>query len=247
MPPTDTPRRRLLWTALLLALCSVALTGCFRVELAIKVNEDGSGVFGAVLAFDESFLRLLGEAPEAGDLFDLDALPPGAVVVDYREEEYVGHRVTVELAHMEQLPQVLGALDEASEAVDDLDPVGNLELERDGDGWRFSMAVPPLGAQVAEAGDGSSLEDLSELLETMSYTIRLALPGEITEHNADHVEEDELVWELDMTSTEARTLSARSQPVGGLGNWAILAIGIGGGAALLAAVVLLARRSHRPA
>ena len=203
------------------------------------MHEDGSGIFSTVLAFDESFLGLIGEAPEAGDLFDLDALPPGAVVADYREEEYVGHRVTVELAHMEQLPQVLGALDEASEAVDDLDPVGNLELERDGDGWRFSMAVPPLGAQLAEAGDGSSLEDVSELLETMSYTVRLALPGEVIEHNADRVEEDELVWELDVTSAEPRTLSARSQPLGGLGNWAILAISIAAGGVLIGANILL--------
>ena len=241
MRPIASPRRRLLSTALLLALCSVALTGCFRLELSVKVHEDGSGVFTAVRAFEDSFLSLVGETPE-GDLFGLDDVPPGAAVEEYRQDGFTGQRVSIEIPDVEQLPQFLEDFDGMDELVQ------HLQVEREGDGWRFTAIMPLPGEEIAsELGSGDSIDQLESFLESASYTVRLALPGEITDHNADRVEEDELVWDLDLTSTETRTLSARSHPPGGLGDWAILAIGLAGAAALVAAVILLARRSHRPA
>ena len=206
------------------------------------MHEDGSGVFDTVLAFEDSFLRLVGETPGADDIFDPESLPPGAVVEDYRQDGFTGARVNVEVPHMELLPQVLAEGGDVSEGVSDL------ELARDGEGWRFSMEPPPIGGLVADAvaPAGGSLDEVIAVLESASYTVRLALPGEVIEHNADRVEDDELVWELDLTSEQPRTLTARSQPPGGLDDWAILTIGLVGAAALIAAVLLLARRSSRP-
>lgn len=239
MRTIGSPRPRLLSTALLLALCSLALTGCFRVELSIRVNEDGSGVFSTVMAFEDSFAGMAGETPEGG-LFGLGDIPLGAVVEEYSQDGFTGQRVSIEVSDMEQLQQLLAG-------DDDLDGgVGELELAREGDGWRFSMMIPPPGEALAdEVGDEDALDQFGSFLANASYTVRLALPGEIADHNADRVEDDELVWDLDLTSTEPRTFSARSQPPGGLSDWAILAIGIAGAVALIAVVILLARRSHR--
>ncbi|MDE2765598.1 MAG: hypothetical protein OXI25_04095 [Chloroflexota bacterium] len=242
---TDSRRRPLLRTALLLAFCSVALTGCFRIELAIRVHEDGSGVADIVLAIEDSFLRLAGAEPtDFADSPDPETLAPGATLEEYRQDGFTGQRVSFEVPDMEQLPQALAeALGDDSEAV-----LSGLELVRDGEGWRFSLPPAPLGEQTASGlGGADSLEQLGSLLESASYVVRLALPGEVTDHNADRVEGDELVWELDLISTEPRALSARSQPPGGSSDWAILAIGIGGAAALITAVVLLARLSRRSA
>ena len=233
-------KRRLLWTALLLALCSVALTGCFRVELAIRVREDGSGVFRMAFAVEDTVFQLLGEDPVGDDVFDPEELPPGAVIEEYSQDGFTGQRASVEIPDMAQLPQVLAAFGETNELVDDL------ELEREGDGWRFMVIMPPLGEELeSELGGDDSLVQLDSLLESASYTVRVALPGELADHNADRVEDDELVWELDLKSTEPRTLSARSQPPSGLDDWAILAIGIAGAAALILAVGFLVTRSRR--
>ncbi|MDE2765597.1 MAG: hypothetical protein OXI25_04090, partial [Chloroflexota bacterium] len=210
-----TPRRPLLRTALLLALCSVALTGCFRFELAIKVDEDGSGVANIVAAFEDSFLRLAGE--ELADFTvspDPETLPPGVAVEEYRQAGFAGQRFSVAVPDMEQLPQALEELGDESAAF-----ISDLELTREGEVWRFSLAAElPVSEQAAGTdfvfrGDSYSLEDL---LETASYTVRLALPGEIADHNADRVEDDELVWDIDFTSKAPRRLSARSQPPDGL-------------------------------
>ena len=43
----------------LLAVLPLVLTACFRVDLAIAVNEDGSGTMNMLVAFDESLLGLM--------------------------------------------------------------------------------------------------------------------------------------------------------------------------------------------
>ena len=240
------PRWRLLRTALLLALCSVALTGCFRIEVALRVHEDGSGVVSIVTAVEDSFIRLMGQLSDddLGDLFDFENLPPGAVVEAHQQDGFTGRRISVEVSDMEQLPQVLGAFDLTNETV------GGVELKREDEGWRFEVLMPALGEELAETsglGGGGSFDELASFLESASYTVRLALPGELIDHNADRVEDDELVWELDLTSEQPRLLSASSQPKGGLDDWAIMAIALAGGAALIAVVGYLALRSRRAA
>ena len=240
---------RLLRTALLFALCSIALTGCFRVELAIKVNEDGSGVISTLLAIEDQFVDALSDLGGlSGDSADIENslgtlfedAPPNAVVEEYSEDGFTGQRMTIEVPDIVQglqNPQIFGEAAESTEG-------GEFNLEREGDGWRFTATLPP--TDLGDAGEDSLLGiDPSALLESASYTIRLALPGEVTDHNADRVEDDELVWDIDLTATEPQTFSALSQPPSGLTNWAILAIGIAGAAALILAVGFLVTRSRR--
>ena len=70
----------------------------------------------------------------------------------------------------------------------------------------------------------------------------MLLPGNATEHNADRVEGSALVWEIELTGTEARTLHARSQPGGGLdtGFVAVLAV-----VAVVVLLIVFAARACR--
>ena len=70
----------------------------------------------------------------------------------------------------------------------------------------------------------------------------MSLPGNVTEHNADRVEGSALVWEVELTGTEARTLHARGQPGGGLdtGFVAVLAV-----VAVVVLLIVFAARARR--
>ena len=82
------------------------------------------------------------------------------------------------------------------------------------------------------------------LLDDAWFRVRIKLPGEVTEHNADRIEDGELVWELDFTATEERQLTARSVPSGGVSVVPIVA-GIAGAAVLAAFVGLAYVRRRR--
>lgn len=76
------------------------------------------------------------------------------------------------------------------------------------------------------------------LLEDAWFRVRIKLPGELAEHNADRIEDGELVWELDLLATEDRQLMARSVPEGGfpIGPIVVMVAGV----VVLAAFVSLA-------
>ena len=100
-------------------------------------------------------------------------------------------------------------------------------------------------ADVMQQGGDHNGPVLAGLLgEDAFFRIRVALPGEVTEHNADRIEGDLLVWEIDWTSTEGRTLSAVSRPASGGGNdMGLVAVLVG--VAAVALVVVFAARSRR--
>ena len=226
---------RWLPVALLTALCAIVLTGCIRVELSFMVDEDGSGTVDMVVAVDEALLALSEESPD--DLVgNLDDLPPGAVIEVYREDGFVGQRMSVPVPDMEQAAESLGGVDDMTDAAD-------FDFVREGDGWRFAMDMPPLGEELAGENGGFAVGLAAALLDDASFRVRVSLPGEITEHNADRVENGVLVWDLDWTSLEPRTLSARSQTtsVGPV----VVTVAIGAGVAVVVLAALAGRSAVR--
>jgi len=223
---------RRLPVALLTALCAIVLTGCIRVEMSFTVDEDGSGAVEMVVAVDESLLTAADESPD-DMLGDVDDLPPGAVVDAYREDGFVGQRITVPVADMELAAESLGGADDMTDAVD-------FGFVREGDGWRFTMDAPPLGEELAGANGDFTAGMTAAIVNTAEFRVRVSLPGEISEHNADRIENGVLVWELDFLDTEPRTLSARSQTAG-VGP--VVVVVAGGAAAALAVLAALAARS----
>ncbi len=126
--------------ALLMALAAFVLAGCIRVELTFTVEEDGSGTVGMLAAIDEALLAASDESAE--EMFgEVDDLPPGAVVEEYREDGFVGQRMSVPVPDMELAAESLGGVDDMTDAAD-------FEFVREGDSWRFTMKMPPLGEET---------------------------------------------------------------------------------------------------
>lgn len=229
---------RRLPVALLTALCALVLTGCIRVELSFTVDEDGSGTVDMVVAVDEALLAASDES--ADDMFgDVDDLPPGAVVDEYREDGFVGQRISVPVPDMELAAESLGGADDMTDAVD-------FEFAREGDNWRFTMDVPPLVEELAGENGDFTAGLTAAVVNSAEFRVRVSLPGEVTEHNANRIENGVLVWELDLMGKEPRTLSARSETAGVGPVVLVVAAGAAVAVAVLAALaawsVVRARR-----
>ena len=230
---TSALHRRSRWTALLLAVLALALTGCIRLQLTFTVHDDGSGRVDTLVAVDETLLALSGES--ADDLVsDLADLPEGSTVEAYEQDGFVGQLASVPIPDMARFSEFLGGVDAVS------DSTAGFDFVREGDGWRFTTTVPGGEELTGDVGD----LDLADLIgEDAFFRIRVALPGEVTEHDADRVEGDLLVWEIDWTLSEERTLSARSEPGGGVTDMGFVVALVG--VAAVALLVVFAARSRR--
>ena len=213
---------------LLLSIVASAALGCIRFDLSIVVNDDGSGVLGYNIAVNDALLTFGGsegfglqeELPLEGE-----DLPPGTEVSEYREDGYSGFSITVPFADYAEIRDAL------QPGLDDAGVVEMPDISQDEDGtWHFSMRVPPLGEEDAE-----DLQLAKALLIDGWFRVRVTLPGEIEEHNADRLEDEELFWELDFFATEPRLLTASAIPSGGFP----LAV-IGVPAAVVAMIILVA-------
>ena len=208
-------------------------------------------------AGDRSFAEAFGQdAGAGGGAFDLSAfteigqadLPPGASVEPYGDGDFVGARITMPF---ESDADVAASIESAFAAAGgEGDAFRRFVLERDGEGWRFEAEAEPAGGDL-DAGEGDPFgEELAEFFfRDASFVVRLTLPGEIVEHNADETgPQGELVWNIDLLGGEVRTLSATSRAGGEDGDggdaWVVMVVvalllaGGGGGA-----MVAVRRRS----
>ena len=240
VPHLDPPHRALragLGAVLLLAAVALILVGCIRAEISIKVNEDGSGEVSVLAAFDvevfEAFTEDLGgaagssELPTFSDIAEAD-LPPGASVEEYDEDGFTGARLTIPFEATDDIAATVDqALADAGTGDDDGglltgadNPFEDFQLRREGDGWRFEATAAPVseGTEGEDAfGLGGAIFDL--LLDDASFEIKVELPGDLIEHNADRIDGNTLVWELGLTDTEPRQLLAVTGAAGGDGGF----------------------------
>jgi hypothetical protein len=209
----------------LIALSALLLTGCMRVSAELRVEDDGSGTFRALIAADRA---RIGDALVGIDAAAIEAifppastvqaaLPAGSTVEPYADGGFDGYVVTAPFAQPVDLETILASL----QGVVGAPAIGSLVLEPDGDGWRFessmsSAADDPVGTARTVLGTLApgdlTEEQLDQVLEGLVLEFSVHLPGQVVEHNADRVTADgTLVWDL-TASDGARTLSARSQP-----------------------------------
>ncbi len=192
---------RLRGLALLLAVTAFAMTGCLRYELSISLNDDGSGVVGTVVAISDAFTELTGATTE--ELVPTEGLSPDVEVRQYSQDGFTGIELGIPFANEAQLGLITVGMSAGAGAGES----GDITLERnDAGGWTFAMVA------AVEAGEGMALADPppAELLEGSFFRVRIALPGALAEHNADRIEDGALVWELELTATEPRQLTART-------------------------------------
>lgn len=239
--------------ALLLSLVVLVTAACVRLEVGFIVNDDGSGVFNYQVALKEEVMAMADMAGERGDfnfMDELGELPPGAEVKDYEEDGYTGVIITAPISDFsdaEAVEAVLSGLGDSTGG--DFQPFDVPTISKDEDGaWQFSMLIPSSEDSGDLMGLGGSEDGMDEfaamLLEDAWFRVRLKLPGELGEHNADRIEDGELVWELDILSTESRQLTARSVPGNRLPIVPIVA-GVAGVVVLVALVSLAYVRRRR--
>lgn len=266
--PARRPRRlpSLVLRLVSLAMLAAVLGGCVQAEVAVRVDDDGSGTASVLFAFDKSLLELLGSFGQGDsssegfdpksvfDGVDKTQLPPGTTVEPYEGGDFVGARITAPFEKVEDLPALLDritsgvSLPSDTSASDTGSGFERFVIERAGEGWRFEAVVEP--ASTADSG-GSSDElggDLAaSFLKDASFTVKVKLPGKVQEHNADEEDSGELTWDLDLQSSEPRVLSARSAGGDGEFPWVIVAGGVIGLLAVSGVAWDIARRRRRAA
>ncbi|MYD65181.1 MAG: hypothetical protein F4X26_04220 [Chloroflexi bacterium] len=248
MRRTRTALRKVRGLTLLLAVTAFSMVGCIRYELGFVVNNDGSGTMSVLLAISDQISAMTGMTTEDALPLDPSALP-GTAVEEYSQDGFSGMRVTVPFASLQQLGFFMG-----TEQADAL--TNEFDLRPDGaGGWSFSTVLVPATEAAGPAADQAGALP-PELLQGGWARIRVQLPGTIAEHNADRVEGGVLIWDIDLTSTEPRTLTATTTgadagstaaPETGHGILATDASGSGAGTlaavAIAAVVVVVASRA----
>ncbi|NND76352.1 MAG: hypothetical protein HKN44_15245, partial [Ilumatobacter sp.] len=196
-------------TVPLVALLVIALSGCFKINLDVDVNDDGSGTVSGLVALDTNAAAELAslfeeegaEAPTREELCqefltDTD-VPEGSTTEAYEDGKFCGVRFSQEFAAGE-LDQVL------SESLAG-DGTGDFDIRRDGDGWRFEATFDDTAT-----GDAEFFPD--ELFSDAEFVVRIKLPGRQVEHNADSIDENgAMVWNVNLFNP-GEPLMARTEP-----------------------------------
>ena len=247
---------------LFLLPAAALLAGCFSIETDYAVNEDGSGTQTVRVTIPPEVLSALGgEMPsleEAESDPSMQALQDalgdrGSIEFFSDEERGFGFEMVINVPPSDDFAAALQAiaddLPEDSElpigqftASDDAEPP---VIRREGDGWTFSYDLQALTDEdlaSLSGGDAQTGQMAAMFLDQTTMTIRLRLPGEVTDHNADEVLGDgTLVWNQ-QGSDAGRTLTAASELGGGSSSMrmvllivgAVVAVAVVGGIAYLA-------------
>lgn len=211
---------------LLFVVFAVALTGCFRSDLSIEVNDDGSGVYTQVVAINpKAFTEIaeqfggseedLGIPEDPCDEIVSSAneeqgeLPDGATVEPYRDGDFCGATFTVEFDDVNELQDIFGQISAETEN-QGFGTLSSFTLERDGDGWFFE-AAPASSADTGGPG-ADEMGMFEDFMRGASNVVRLKLPGRQVDHNADRIDDDgTMIWNIDVLG-DSRTLTARTEP-----------------------------------
>lgn len=200
-PPAGTPR-----SVAAIVACLVLLTGC-RLDLAAEavVDADGGGTVAVAAGFDAELLdRLdaLGVDPTAELEAVASSLAGWEAVRELREGgglEVLATRTVADAA------DIGDAFRDLSEGLSGADPALRVDLEvvRDGEGGTAVVGRaglrPPETAGVGLDGVevGPDAQELAALVaRSVDAQLRIRLPGTVTDHDGDRLEDRTVVWDL---------------------------------------------------
>lgn len=221
-------KRALGVVGVLLALM-LALTGCVKLNMSVKVNNEKSVDYEVVYAIQKSvlgdksfdeFMESNGTGSQGMDI------PDGATVVDYEDEKYKGKRITA--ANLDPAKLAESSSSESP-----------FELKRDGDFYVISMG----GVTGSESGDASSSAMAKSMFDEASVTF--TFPGKVVEANGATVDGNKATF--DMLSVKDTVVQAKAEANAGIPLWIIwILVGVLViAAALVLLFVLLRKRSSQ--
>jgi hypothetical protein len=90
------------------------------------------------------------------------------------------------------------------------DAFDKFSIAKTSDGWKFEATAKATGGAASGLGGDDAMTQalMGAILKDASVTFSLRMPGKVTETNADSNKNGELKWNLPLTSTQAKTLSA---------------------------------------
>jgi hypothetical protein len=225
---------------------AVLLTGCkVKVDQGIELNSDGSGTASIVFGFDDELMELMGSFAPGDDPLDqiTSDLPAGWDAADWSEGVFSGIEASTGFDNLAELDSIASLVFSGEDGLFE-----GFLIEEIGDGGfrlEATMSGETLegGLEGIEGFDlGGSVNNLSEAF--FDAGIKVKLPGDIVDHNADAQEADgTLVWNVHLTDS-GRVIRAESAPGGSLP----LIPFVGAAALLLAigAVIATRRRGSSP-
>lgn len=214
---------------IVLAVLAFVGTGCIRSDLTVNVNDDGSGTYSAIVAFNpKAFGELaklsgqntseLGNDPckelRASANANQADLPTGAKVENYSDGDYCGVKITAPFAAGDNpskaISKAVGGMDSATEGMTGIG-LDSFDISKSGSGWKFQAS--PTGSTTGAASTTGDAAMLQSFLKGASSIVRIKLPGRLVESdsNPDAVDgSGALIWNLSLTG-ETRTLKARTE------------------------------------
>lgn len=217
--------------AILALLGLFVLTGCFKVDMDLTVQPDDTVDGTMIVAFDRSFLDMMGSLGEEGmdpsELFDTSDLPEGSTIEEYDEGGFVGERVTLDGADLAELSESTSGEEQ-----------GELTIRRDGDVYRVEGAM-----DMTQEG-GEDLLDMDEMMGDAELRVRLTFPGEVTESNGA-IDGRSVTWEPKMGERNEMTAVAQAEEESDSSTAMIAAVAVGSLLAVGAVATLLVLRLRK--
>jgi len=225
---TSIPARRLLVGATTAVAALLALSGCFRIDMAVTVHEDDTVDGTAIIAVDKSVLSMTGGTID--DLVPDDAMSGDTVVEPYAEGDLVGKKFTLKTMPLSKFNE-----DDDSESGSDL------TIQHIGD----TFVLDGTFDSGADDAGGTGAADLPDASVRFAFTF----PGDVVEANGQIDEDTNTVtWSpKDLSAPLDMHAVAKDEPSSSIAPWMLYA---GGGLALLVVlgvVVVIVRRSRREA
>ncbi|MCP1413358.1 hypothetical protein [Paenarthrobacter sp. A20] len=209
----------------------VALTGCVKLNMSVKVNNEKSVDYEVVYAIQKSVLgeKSFDEFMESnGSGSQQMDIPDGATVVDYEDEKYKGKRITA--ANLDP-----------SKLAESSSSENPFELKKEGDFYVLSMG----GVTGADSSDPQASSMAKSMFDEAS--VKFTFPGKVVEAKGATVDGNTATF--DMLSINETVVQAKAEANAGVPMWiiwtlvALLVIA----AALVLLFVLLRRKSAKPA
>lgn len=88
------------------------------------------------------------------------------------------------------------------------DAFDKFSLTKTSDGWKFEATAKSASNLGDMGNDAMSQALMASILKDASVTLTLRLPGKVTQTNADSNKNGELKWNLPLTSTQTKTMTA---------------------------------------
>lgn len=172
-----------------LTFLALALSGCIKMDLDMKITKDEKVDGFAIVAFSSQMLEMTGQ--KKADMVkeikkDWSKLPKGAKAEIYDKDGFIGQKITFKgMAATE--------FGKATASAGSTNPTGggdDLKLVKEKGNWKFTGTMDMKGDVSGGTGD------MSALMKGMKIKIKMTFPGKIVQHDKDgKVKDKSITWE----------------------------------------------------